>query len=208
MAADRPDRAADKPIDPDSPPGWNYDPASWPQRIPIVILAVIGYGIAQYLALYQWGVVETVFEPFFGDDSRKILKESWVSQLLAPPFTDAFLGALGYLADAVAGIIGGRARWRTMPWIVVIFGILVGPLGVISVMLVVFQPVLFDAWCTLCLASGLVSVLMVGPAMDEFLASLQHLKREKDQGRSLWRAFWGLSPRDARRGDARPVWSA
>jgi hypothetical protein len=33
---------------------------------------------------------------------------------------------------------------------------------------------------------------MIGPAMDEVLASLQHLKHEKRRGRSVWRAFWGL----------------
>ena len=59
-------------------------------------------------------------------------------------------------------------------------------------MLVIFQPVLFDAWCTLCLSSALVSVLMIGPAADEVLASLQYLKREHVNGRSVWRAFWGL----------------
>jgi hypothetical protein len=204
MAPDR----ADEPIDPDAPSGWSYNPAAWSQRIPIIVLALFGYAFAQYLALFQWEWIDTIWEPFFGDGSKRILKESWVSQLFAPPFTDAFLGALGYLADALAGVIGGRARWRTMPWIVVFFGILVGPLGVISVMLVVFQPVLFDAWCTVCLASALVSVLMVGPAMDEFLASLQHLKRERRRGRSVWRTFWGLGPRDADPGDARPAMSA
>jgi hypothetical protein len=55
--------------------------------------------------------------------------------------------------------------------------------------------VLFDAWCTLCLISGVISVLMIGPAMDEVLASLQHLQREASLGRSMWRAFWGLGSR-------------
>lgn len=80
-----------------------------------------------------------------------------------------------------------------MPWIVIVFGLAVGPLGVVSVLLVVSQPVLFNAWCTLCLASAVVSLVMIGPAMDELLASLQHLRRVKDNGRSVWRAFWGLN---------------
>ena len=79
-----------------------------------------------------------------------------------------------------------------MPWIVIVFGLAVGPLGVVSLMLVVLLPVLFDAWRTLCLASAVVSLMMIGPAMDEFLASLQHLKRASDEGMSLWRVFWGL----------------
>ena len=155
-----------------------------------------GFFIAGYVALYQWRVIDTVWEPFFGDGSVRILN-SKVSHLFSFPFTDAFLGALGYLADAVTGAIGGRARWRTMPWIVIIFGLLIGPLGAISILLVILQPVMFDAWCTLCLATALISVLMIGPAMDEFLASLQHLKREKERGRSAWRAFWGMTDHSA-----------
>jgi hypothetical protein len=75
---------------------------------------------------------------------------------------------------------------------VIIFGLAVGPLGMVSVTLVILQPVLFDSWCTLCLASAAISVLMIGPAMDELLASLQHLKREAGHGRSVWKVFWGL----------------
>src|SRR5687767_2071552 len=119
------------------PPGWDYNPASWGQRLPIVALALIGFAIAGYLALYQVDAIQTVWEPFFGDGSEIILN-SWVSELV--PFSDAALGALGYLADAVAGVIGGRKRWRTMPWIVVLFGLLVGPLGFVSILLVILQP--------------------------------------------------------------------
>lgn len=170
------------------PPGWDYNPATWPQRIPIIILAIIGFGIATYLSLYQFRIISDIWEPFFGNGSIKILN-SPVSHVL--PIPDAALGALGYLADAVGGIVGGKKRWRTMPWIVVLFGIAVGPLGLISVMLVVFQPVLFDAWCTLCLLTAVISVVMIGPAMDEVLASAQYLRRVKDSGQSVWKAFWG-----------------
>jgi uncharacterized membrane protein len=172
------------------PAGWSYNPSGWSQRLPIVGLALIGFGIAAYLALYQWRVFAVVWEPLFGNGSRTILNSS-VSQIL--PIPDAALGALGYLADAITGIVGRRARWRSMPWIVIIFGLAVGPLGLVSVLLVILQPVMFEAWCTLCLASALVSVLMIGPAADEVLASLQYLKRERLQGHSLWRAFWGIS---------------
>jgi uncharacterized membrane protein len=173
--------------DAEAPPGWDYDPSAWSERLPIIALALVGLAIAGYLALFQLGAVATVFEPFFGEGSRRILTSS-VSRIL--PIPDAALGALGYLADAVAGAIGGRGRWRTMPWIVVVFGIAVGPLGAVSVLLVILQPVLLDAWCTLCLASAVVSVVMIGPAMDELLASLQLLRSESARGGSAWRALW------------------
>lgn len=172
------------------PPHWRYNPSEWGQRIPVIALAVLGVLVSTYLALYQLRVVGDVWEPFFGSGSRTILNSS-VSHVL--PIPDAALGALGYLADAVTGAIGGRGRWRTMPWIVIVFGIAVGPLGLVSITLVVLQPVMFGAWCTLCLASAVISVAMIGPAMDEFLASCQYMRREQDRGRPLWRVFWGLA---------------
>ena len=78
-----------------------------------------------------------------------------------------------------------------MPWIVIIFGLAVGPLGIVSIMLVISQPVLIDAWCTLCLTSAIISVVMISPAMDEMLASLQFLQRVKRNKLSVWKAFWG-----------------
>jgi hypothetical protein len=54
------------------PPGWDYNPAAWSQRIPIVVLAVIGFLIASYLALYQLRVFDTVWEPFFGNGSKTL----------------------------------------------------------------------------------------------------------------------------------------
>jgi uncharacterized membrane protein len=170
------------------PPGWSSNPSAWGERLPIVALAGLGVLIAGYMALFQFGVITSVWEPFFGEGSRKILTSS-VSRVL--PIPDAALGTLGYLADAVTGVIGGRERWRRMPWIVVLFGIAVGPLGAVSVLLVVLQPVLIGTFCTLCLVSALISVLMIGPALDELLASLQHLRRVASDGGSVWRAFWG-----------------
>lgn len=183
------------------PPGWEKNPAAWSERLPIVGLALVGLGIAMYLSLYQWEVINRIWEPFFagesnfGGGSKNILRESGVSKqtmkYLGVP--DAFLGAFGYFFDAVTGSIGSTKRWKTMPWIVIVFGLAVGPLGFVSIMLVVFQPVLYNSFCTLCLTTAVISVAMIGPAMDEMLASLQYMKRVKDSDRSFWRHFWGLA---------------
>jgi uncharacterized membrane protein len=172
-----------------TPPGWEYNPSGWDDRIPIIILAIIGTGIATYLAFYQLEILPTVWEPFFGKGSEKILNSS-ISNIL--PIPDAALGAIAYFVDVISGVIGGTRRWQKMPWMVVVFGVAVGPLGLVSILLVILQPVLFDSWCTLCLASAVISVTMIGPAMDELLASLQYLKRVKNAGKSTWKAFWGV----------------
>lgn len=178
----------------DAPPGWSVNPSLWSQRLPIVALAVVGGVAATWLALYQQGVVDTVWEPFFGDGTRQIVIESEFSRFFESwPIRDAGIGAIGYLVDAITGVIGGTKRWKTMPWIVIVFGIFVGPFGAVSVMLTIFQPVLYNAFCTLCLVSGVISLAMIGPAVDEVLASLQHLKRERRADRSVWKAFWGMA---------------
>jgi uncharacterized membrane protein len=170
-----------------TPPGWSYNPSSWGERVPLIGVALAGFIIASYLALYQVGVIGRVWEPFFGGGSAAVL-HSPVSRAL--PVPDAALGALGYVLDAISGVVGGTDRWRRRPWIVVLFGIAVGPLGALSIMLVIFQPLLYHAWCTLCLGSAVASVAMIGPAMDEVLASLQHLARVRRRGASVWHAFW------------------
>ena len=180
--------------DPDAPPGWSYNPASWSQRLPI-----IGPPRSASSSPATWRstsarVFPTVWEPVFGSGSEVVLN-SWVAKGTERTLgvSDAALGAFGYFADASPGVIGGTRRWRTMPWLVVLFGLFVGPLGAVSMLLVILQPFV-GGWCTLCLVTAVISVVMIGPAMDEVLASLQYLRREYDAGRSVWRAFWGLAP--------------
>ncbi len=84
-----------------------------------------------------------------------------------------------------------------MPWIVLLLGVIAGGLAVGGVLLAIFQPVLFHAYCTLCLGSAACSILMVGFVMAEVLATLQFLKREREQGRSTWQALWGRQARAA-----------
>lgn len=182
--------------DSDIPPGWEKNPSAWPERLPIVGLALVGFVIASYLTAYQYDLVDTVWEPFFGDGSETVL-DSRLSRLL--PVSDAALGAFGYVLDAVTGAIGGTRRWRTMPWIVILFGIFVGPLGTISVLLVIAQPVLYDSYCTLCLSTALISLIMIPPAVDEVLASMQEVRRVRQAGGNWMRFFWGLqsTPREA-----------
>jgi hypothetical protein len=176
-----------------APPGWSYNPSAWAQRLPITGAAAAGFLIAGYLALCQLGVFETAWDPLFGDGSRIVLT-SWVAHTaerhLGLP--DAGLGALGYLADLITGSVGGPRRWRTMPWLVLLFGVCIGPLGAVSITLVILQP-LVGGWCFLCLCTAAISVLMIGAGMDEVLASLQFLRREHDAGRSVVLALFGLA---------------
>ncbi len=172
---------------PEIPPGWSYNPSVWMQRAPVIAMAFLGFYIARYLAAYQLGHIDTVWDPFFKDGTRNVL-ESDVSR--AFPVSDAGLGACSYLIEMLTGCIGGTGRWRTMPWMVIFFGILVVPLGVVSIVLVMLQPVAVGAWCALCLVTALAMLVMISPAADEVVATVQFLRRSRRAGQAFWPTFW------------------
>ena len=54
---------------PDVPPGWSYNPSEWTQRLPIIVLAIVGLYVSRYLAAYQLGYIPGVWDPFFAASS-------------------------------------------------------------------------------------------------------------------------------------------
>lgn len=164
------------------PPGWDENPTAWPKRIRLIVAASVGLCVASYLTLYQLGILARVWDPFFGGGSREVLR-------LLEPLPDAALGVLAYLAEIVLSLIGGEDRWRSAPWTVLALGVVISCGVVVSVALVIVQAVV--AWCTLCLASALVSFLIFGLGLKEPLAALQHLKRVRESGGSVWTRLWG-----------------
>ena len=169
------------------PPGWSYNPSSWMQRMPVITFACISWFISRYLAAYQLGYVDVIWDPMFGFETEEVLT-STISRSL--PFPDAGLGALAYTLEAVLGCKGGEARWRTMPWIVLFFAFLVVPVGIVSIILVMLQPILVKAWCFLCLLTALCMLWMIVLTVDEMVAVIQFLYYAKRHGYSLWRVFW------------------
>lgn len=169
------------------PPGWNNNPSAWSQRFPIVALAVTGLGIALYLSLYQLRVLGHVWEPFFPGGSRLVLRESGIARLIP----DALIGAFFYLLEVVFGAVGGRQRWRTHPWAVLVEAVLAAGMAVGSVGLTVLQPLLTGTYCTMCLCSAACSIFLVGFAVTEGLAALQLVLRAQREGGSWWEALWG-----------------
>ncbi len=161
-------------IDPTIPPNWSYNPSAPTQRLPIAILIFICWTISRYLATYQLGYIDTIWDPFFVPGTRAVI-ESSVSRDF--PVSDAGLGALAYTIEFFSTCQGGKARWRTAPWLVLIFGILVIPVGLISTTLVILQPLVVGTWCTLCLATAICMLFAIPLALDEVIASIQFLNK-------------------------------
>lgn len=172
---------------PDVPQGWSYNPSSWPQRAPIIALALLGFFLSRQMTAFQLGHVDTITDLFFRSGTERVLTSD-VSR--AFPMPDAGLGAVAYMIEFLMGFMGDKARWRTMPWMVMFFGILVVPLGVVSITLIVLQPLAVGAWCTPCLIAAAAMLVMIALTLDEVVAMLQFLAQTHREGQSPWRVFW------------------
>ena len=182
-------------------PPWHYNPSAWRQRIPLCILASIGGFVAAYMALYQWRLIDDVWDPIFGQQTKNVL-DSEVSEqmrrwILMP---DAALGAFGYFSEAILALAGSTRRWQYRPWIVILFGIDVIPLGLVSVVLVVLQGTVIGSWCFGCLITAAISLALIACAYDEVWSSITYLHRVWRSTRSprlWWNTFWGVASREA-----------
>ncbi|MBC5995085.1 vitamin K epoxide reductase family protein [Pontibacter cellulosilyticus] len=172
---------------PKVPPGWSYNPSSWPQRWIMMVLGFLGWIVSRYLAAFQLGYIDSVWDPFFGNQSQQVLNSNMSHSL---PISDAGLGAIAYTFEFLMGWMGSPARWRTMPWMVAVFGILVIPLGLVHILLVISQPVMVGAWCTFCLLAAAIMLPMIPLEVDEVIAMGQFMKKKVNQGESFWKVFW------------------
>lgn len=181
---------------PDVPPGWSYSPSTWLQRMPIGILALIGFVISRVLGAYQLGHLDTVWEPFFSGSGEMAGIMNGTETIItsdlskAWPIADGALGGIVYTLELVMTWMAGKTRWRTMPWMVLGLGVLILPLGVVSIYFVIIQPILLGTWCTLCLIAALAMAVMIPYSLNEFVAMGQFLVWARKQGKPFWRTFW------------------
>lgn len=182
---------ADTPVQP-----FSYNPSAWSQRIPVCILAFFATMIASHLAAFQWGLIDYVWDPLFGDQSEKVIGSDvakTMDQWIGVP--DAALGAIAYLGDAIFGLAGSTRRWQDRPWVVILFGFDVIPLGVVSVILVLIQTFVLGQWCFLCLVTAAISLALIYLAYDEVYSSVLYLWKiwkASHNKREVWVALCGF----------------
>lgn len=179
---------------PSMPPGWSFNPSSWFQRAPIIALALVGLLISRYLGAYQLGHIDGVWEPFFSGTRGDALNgtedviTSSVSE--AWPVPDAALGGMVYAMEILTGLFGSTRRWRTMPWLVVLFGFMIVPLGIVSITFIIIQPIIIGTWCTLCLIGALAMLIQIPYSLDELVATGQFLQRRYRQDKPVLKIFF------------------
>jgi uncharacterized membrane protein len=177
------------------PEPWEYNPSKWSQRLRIIAVATIAVIIATYMGLYQWRLIESVWDPIFGIQSMKVL-DSEVSHKITSwvRVPDSILGALAYVGDIIFALAGSTRRWHDRPWLVVLFGLDVIPLGLVSAILIFMQGFVVGSWCFLCLVTAAISLILVILAYDEVWSSVLFLYRVWKRTRKfsiLWNTFWG-----------------
>jgi nucleoside-diphosphate-sugar epimerase len=179
---------------PTLPPGWSYNPSEWTQRLPIIVLALVGLYVSRYLAAYQLDHIPSVADPFFAGspaDPRNGTEEIVTSHISrAWPVSDAAVGGYTYLLEILIGFAGSALRWRTMPWLVVLFGSMIAPLGITTIFFIIIQPVLLGTWSTIALIGAAAVLVQIPYSLDELLATLQFLRRRAKAGQNWLRIFF------------------
>ena len=106
------------------------------------------------------------------------------------PISDAALGSLAYTFEFLMGFMGSPTRWRTMPWMVTFFGILVIPLGFVSIFSGDLAAACGGAWCSICLLTAAIMLPMIPLEVDEVIAMGQHMVQRNRKGEKFWKVFW------------------
>lgn len=177
------------------PEPWEYNPSKWSQRLRIAFIASFAVIIAVYMGLYQWGLIDSVWDPIFGSQTERVLTSD-VSHKITTwiHIPDAILGAVAYLGDVLFALAGSTRRWFDRPWLVVLFGLDVIPIGIVSAILVFMQGYVVGAWCFLCLVSACISLILIFLSYDEVWSSTLFLYRVWKRSKNfkiLWHTFWG-----------------
>lgn len=146
-------------------------PSAWHHRVPVAVLALVGCIVSAYLTLYQWHLTGVVWDPLFGSRSSEHVLTSALSRTL--PVPDATLGAIAYVVEAVATLVGGDRRWERTPAVVLVYGLILAGLALTSCALLLAQLLVVKALCTLCLASAVISIVNFVLGRPEVAAALR-----------------------------------
>lgn len=144
----------------------------------VVQLALCGCLIAAYLAAFQLGVIGTVWEPFLGDGTVRVL-DSAVSRMV--PVPDAVIGAVAYAVEAVLVASGIHGLWRHHPWLGVATAAVVAGLAIAAVGLIALQALVIGAFCSLCLASAALSLAIFTLSRADLVAAWASLRGGSSQ---------------------------
>ena len=71
-----------------------------------------------------------------------------------------------------------------------LFGLMIVPLGLTTILFIIIQPVVLGTWSTLALVGGAAVLLQIPYSLDELLATCQFLRRRIKAGKPWWRVLF------------------
>ena len=77
-----------------------------------------------------------------------------------------------------------------MPWLVVLFGLMIAPLGITSIFFIIIQPVVIGTWSIVALIGAAAVLIQIPYSLDELLATLQFLRRRAKAGQNWLRVLF------------------
>ena len=132
----------------------------------LAVLAIVGMAVSAYLAAYELGWIGSVWDPMFGTGSERVLT-SGIARML--PVPDAALGVAAYAIDAVLAALLA-AGVGTDVLVSSLLALVAGVGAVVGIALAVSQPLFVGTFCTLCLLSTLISIVLAAGAASEAIA--------------------------------------
>ena len=166
-------------------------PSAWSHRLPLLGLTACGFAVAAYLTAFQVRVIGAVWEPLFGDGSVRILTSDVARAL---PIPDASIGVAAYLLEGLLALSGGSDRWWRHPSIVLLMGVVMAGMALGSIGLILIQTVGFGTGCSLCLASGAISLVLAALAAPEVGAAVRRTRELRRAGVPLRDVLRGTGP--------------
>lgn len=169
-----------------TPKGWSYNPSNYRARVPTLFCAFICSHIARYMAFYQLGYLDHMSDPFFTGGTLKVITSELSKSF---PISDAGFGSFVYTLEFLLALFGGPNRWQSKPYLVLVFGAMVVPAGLVSVFLIISQPTLVGSWCGWCLITAAFMLLMIAFSFDEVMATVELLWHKRNE-KSFWHLFF------------------
>jgi uncharacterized membrane protein len=143
------------------------------------IFALLAFCSARYMAAFQLGHIASIFDPLFGKGTELVIT-SFISKSF--PISDAGLGAIFYLVEAIFSFAGDEKRYRTSPWIVLVFGLMASSTTLVGIILLFLQLFVLKVLCFWCLFAAIMAVAIFCLSWGEFrecLTWIQILKNKK-----------------------------
>jgi len=72
----------------------------------------------------------------------------------------------------------------------VLFGVMIVPLGAVSITFIIIQPIVIGTWCTLCLIAAAAMLVQIPYSLDELAATGAFLMRRHRAGAPVLRIFF------------------